>query len=316
MNFEVKYRAPNGAIRVEHIEAASRSVCMAECRRRGIAPIGVSETRNQPHFTSTSTRSIYLVPVVLLVAAMTGVWWWSASHDTEAKEFPQSQSIQKVPEKKATPKHIVEFQPKTRPVKTAKIPAPEIVKADVFLEPLKSMPTNLPAIKLEFENSADELIAGVMTARPGERFLHIPDDDEFDRDFNESMKNLLKVGKDDSPELLAKKQAVITAKSAILEYMKDGERPSAVVREAIEHMNMIADYREKLENELAEFSQHATRKEVTEYMGEANKLLAEYGVDPLTFDLDELPPEDDPVSESDDASAVKSENETRNGEKQ
>ena len=309
MNFEVTYRSSDGTLHIASIDATNRSACMAECRRHGVVPMRVCVRQRNAR---KQTHGIWIVLVTLVIVSVVGLWWGVNAKNNEVPPLPP-QPLPKQHIKTAVTNNVVKFKPNIRPVKTAKIPLPEITKPDVFLEPLKSIPTNSPALKLDFENAADEMIAGVMTVRPGERFLYIPDDDEFDRDFEESMKNLLKVNKDDSPILLEKKQAVVKAKTAILEYMKSGERPSAIVREAIEHMNMIADYREKLENDLADFSQHATRKEVTEYLDEANKLLAGYGVDPLTFDLNELPSDEELVADG--TNTKNSEAQSQNGVK-
>ena len=43
MTFTVTYRAKDGALREERVEAASRAECVAECRRLGIAPTGIKE---------------------------------------------------------------------------------------------------------------------------------------------------------------------------------------------------------------------------------------------------------------------------------
>ena len=310
MCFTYIFRDKSGAKCEATIEAASREAAFAALKSRGILPLSIrtgghlrssSDSRVREHRRVTASQRVMVLALLVISAVLVGVWFWSRTNvndeDDEVLSHVRNMSGH-LPDTKTKRRAASTFVPKTKPFKTAKIAAPEIAKADVLFEPLKNLSKESNAIKLDFENAADEMIAGVMTARPGERFLHIPDDDDFDQEFEASMKNMLKVDKDDSPELLTKKQAVVDAKTAILEYMKNGERPSTIVREAIEHMNAIADYREKLENDLVEFSQNATRKDVTDYLAEANKILAEYGVDPITFDVNEMPPDDSMQSES------------------
>ena len=43
MNFMVQHRDSSGAMREERIEAANRTQCVAECRRRGITPVAIRE---------------------------------------------------------------------------------------------------------------------------------------------------------------------------------------------------------------------------------------------------------------------------------
>ena len=43
MTFTVTYRAKDGALREERVDAANRAECVAECRKRGISPTGIRE---------------------------------------------------------------------------------------------------------------------------------------------------------------------------------------------------------------------------------------------------------------------------------
>jgi len=91
MTFTVTYRAKDGALREERVEAASRAECVAECRRRGIAPTKIAEGRsgksaapkgaNGQDARSPSQRagrplSQWLIAVVLIAVVAGGAWWW------------------------------------------------------------------------------------------------------------------------------------------------------------------------------------------------------------------------------------------------
>jgi len=95
MTFTVTYRAKDGALREEAVEAADRAACMAECRRRGIAPTkivegkgasrrrdgGVPSQRRQDGGTPSQRRltgKAAILAAVVLVAVAGGVWWWVA----------------------------------------------------------------------------------------------------------------------------------------------------------------------------------------------------------------------------------------------
>ena len=43
MVFTVTYRAKDGALREERVDAANRAECVAECRKRGISPTKIVE---------------------------------------------------------------------------------------------------------------------------------------------------------------------------------------------------------------------------------------------------------------------------------
>ena len=95
MTFIVTYRAKDGALREEAVEAADRAGCVAECRRRGIAPVGIREGRSGKSAASSKSspsqrrqdggsssqrarRSLsqWLIAALIVIAAGCGVWWW------------------------------------------------------------------------------------------------------------------------------------------------------------------------------------------------------------------------------------------------
>ncbi len=84
MTFTVTYRGADGALREERVEAASRVECVAECRRRGVAPVAIAEragTRDAcPCRRRRGDTPPYRVAVVaaVVLAVAGGAWWWMA----------------------------------------------------------------------------------------------------------------------------------------------------------------------------------------------------------------------------------------------
>ena len=96
MTFTVTYRAKDGALREERVEAASRAECVAECRRRGITPTEIKEGRSGKSAASPKGRdgarpemkrrdaasprgwAPWVVVAVAIAAVVGGVWWWAA----------------------------------------------------------------------------------------------------------------------------------------------------------------------------------------------------------------------------------------------
>jgi hypothetical protein len=90
MIFTVTYRSKTGARAEVEIEAANRAACMAECKRRGIAPIGIRERRSGKSSAQGGAgraanvsaaprggtwRAAILAASVLAVVGG-GLWWW------------------------------------------------------------------------------------------------------------------------------------------------------------------------------------------------------------------------------------------------
>ena len=128
MTFTVTYRAKDGALREERIEAASRAECVAECRRRGISPTGIKEGGSGKSAASPKGRdgarpshangqdarspsqragrplSQWLIAVVLIVAVAGGVWWWIGGRGATAlpAEKPAKPKVEKPQKPKTT----------------------------------------------------------------------------------------------------------------------------------------------------------------------------------------------------------------------
>ena len=97
MTFTVTYRGKDGAKRVETVEAANRAECVAECKRRGIMPLGIQEGQSGKSAASPKsrrrdggshsqqrvplTRKVVILAVAVLVVAG-GVWWLLAMRET------------------------------------------------------------------------------------------------------------------------------------------------------------------------------------------------------------------------------------------
>ena len=80
MTFTVTYRGADGAMREEAVEAASRAECVAECRRRGIAPASIREGGHgarRRDAASSNRRGPYLAVAILCAAVVGGgLWLW------------------------------------------------------------------------------------------------------------------------------------------------------------------------------------------------------------------------------------------------
>ena len=115
MTFTVTYRAKDGALREERVEAASRAECVAACRRRGISPTKIAEGRSSKSAASPmgrdkrghsrvgtgdskrTTARWMAVAVIAVVAIAGGVWWWYGGSGTTApvEKAPAKPKVQK-----------------------------------------------------------------------------------------------------------------------------------------------------------------------------------------------------------------------------
>ena len=123
MTFTVTYRGANGAPMTDVVEAASRAECLAQMRARGVAVLGVKETRSSTtKYTKhtkedgdgsrvelseprrrkdgrsgagkkPSTVHYYLFAAIAVIAAIALWWWMDGRHDIEVT--PQDEGPKK-----------------------------------------------------------------------------------------------------------------------------------------------------------------------------------------------------------------------------
>ena len=109
MTFTVTYRAKDGALREERIEAASRAECVAVCRKRGIAPTGIREGKARDGARAVLGRgdskritARWVATVVAVIAIAGGVCWWIGRDG--ARPSQAERTVKPKAEKPAKPK--------------------------------------------------------------------------------------------------------------------------------------------------------------------------------------------------------------------
>ena len=139
-----------------------------------------------------------------------------------------------------------------------------------------------------FTNRFESLVCDIMTAVPGEHFLAVDIEDEFDDALNASLSNHIVVNPDDSEDVKFLKQTVIDAKEEVRQLVMQGGSARDIVANALSELNKIADYRDKLQEAVNEYMIKATDiTETLKFVKEANEILAEYGAMPVDGPDDE-----------------------------
>ena len=139
-----------------------------------------------------------------------------------------------------------------------------------------------------FTNRFESLVCDIMTAIPGERFLDLDIEDEFDDAFKESLSHQIVVRPNDSENVKYMKQTVIDAKEEVRKLVLQGNSAKDIITQARDELNKIADYRDKLQDAVNDFMINAYDiNETLKFVEEANAILAEYGALPVDGPDDE-----------------------------
>ena len=139
-----------------------------------------------------------------------------------------------------------------------------------------------------FTNSAENIIGGLLSAKPGERFVPVELGEDFDKDFADSLNAPIVIGEDDTHADVILKEAVSKAKDQIAAGMESGQKPSEVITAMRDEMNRIADYRDLLQEDFDKLKETGSAEKIMAYLKEANMLLDEFGADHLDLPEDEI----------------------------
>ena len=172
MTFTITYRAKNGALREETVEAASRAECVAECRKRGIAPTKITEGgRASTRAAGTGgnskrTTGRWVVAAVVVAAVAGGVWWWIGGRGATAlpAEKPAKHKVEKPKaEKPAKPA----AKPAAEPVKETNLPVKvekpkKVPKPDFFSKPREEWTSREKALAMRYWiQNTNNVITGI-----------------------------------------------------------------------------------------------------------------------------------------------------------
>jgi hypothetical protein len=301
MTFTVKYRAIDGKMREECIEAASRSECIAKCKAQGLAPISVKEggkvsNAKAPRREERRELGGKLIWIIAGVVILGGTLWWFFGRQNEVTQIQEK------------PKAIKPIKPSVKRVeKPSTNSAPVLSKQERQLKQIRdkygdNIPDNLKPVVYFLENppqkifhpartkadifkrSSEREIAAVISTEPGTWFMRRPTfGRRFDADFAESLKEDIVIAETDTAAQKALKQAVIDTKAELSARMKHGEKPSDIMNDFTGSLYELGQYRRTIEEELTRLKKDETisDKDIVDFVGAANQMLTEKGAKPI-----------------------------------
>ena len=259
MNFTVRYRGRDGALREECIEAAGRAECMAECRKRGISPMGIVEGKSGKSGNSgysgktgksgksgISGKHWVAIGVALAIVAG-GVWWWFGGRGATAlpAERPEKPKVVK-PQgggERPAPKPVevatnavvastgaVEKVIKTpmgeKRVKVRHSKAVQAALASANTPPIQDLrppppdPNAPPPPPPRYKNNLQQQLSEYAWSG---RFVGVPDPIS-NKEARKLVEEPVEFLPDDTPEVRQEKETVAAMQKELKEYMENGGR--------------------------------------------------------------------------------------------
>ena len=312
MTFTVIYRSKTGAKAEVEIEAASRADCVAECKRRGIAPVGIREGRasSRPRAAETAAphaggagsggmwRAAILAAAVLAVVGG-GLWWWLGREKSQPSQ-PIKQSVAKqkpstapttskptAPKTDADGKHAkgAGKKPAAKP-RPADGAAPGDSAPPAVAAAVTNAPVAPPSPPPVFSNASDQVIA--MALSPSEGGIPpIPLTPDMEKAFLKSLETEIVILDTDDEKVKEMKQAVIETRAEIKRLMDGGQTFAQIIREHQHLANENAKLRTDALIELKRLKDSGDIEGAVQYKKKVNAAFAQMGIRELAIPVTE-----------------------------
>lgn len=245
------------------------------------------------HQKSTKSSKPVIRYVILTLTAILSFAYWFISYQKQDQNSSKRKSTatkavarrNKVPTGK--PIHLSKRKPKA----TKSIKLPELTDGNPIVKQKalgRVVQWKHRGAAPLFTNRFESLVCEIMTATPGERFLDLDIEDEFDEAFAESLSHQITINPEDTEDVRYMKETVINAKNEVRQLVQEGNSARDIILNARDELNKIADYRDQLQETVNEYLVTASDvKETLRFVNEANQILAEYGALPVDGPDDE-----------------------------
>ncbi len=305
MTFTVTYREKSGTKAEMEIEAASRAECLAACKARGIAPLGVREGRSvagHPLATRGVRKPFILVASILFVLLLGCVVWWLAARDEVKQPPPPAPQAEKVKQPTASkpkkPKDL-KVPEAVPPAKAKREPEPVQPAAEVSAPPPKKPQSNAhllvkdpnarviphrPPEPRRFEFDSEEDIASLLEIQPGDVLVgELKFGKRFLEDFKKSLGKKIEILDTDTPEQRELKEAVSATKEDLRRRMEAGEDICKIMADSRHQLQELGAYKLDLMAELHDIRKSGewSAEEYTRFVEAANKMLESRGATPI-----------------------------------
>ena len=300
MKFCVRYRTKEGHLTSMTVEAESRAGVFAELSRRGVSVVSVSEGEAKPDKRKPSRKPVgpkgglwcWGIGIAALVAVGVGVLmlFQNISQKDNTVSKPNKDVVAQNPRKPgvkpgsdgeavtpiaqdvsqsdhaATTNDVASTEPKTPKKKF------RVIRKDEGKKKL-------------FHNIADIYISRVVNSQPGNLVVGTINYDRFPEQFRKALNDPITIDKDDTPEEVAKKQAVIETRAELKKMLDDGVDIAQVMREAEAESRRLWNYRRSLHLELANAVKEGkfNADDMQDYVDAANMMLKDNGMEPLKY---------------------------------
>lgn len=188
----------------------------------------------------------------------------------------------------------VEVKPKERsPQKVGEVRDGHILLSTGELYPVKGVITSrCESVSLEsraFTCESDKLIGSLITIEPGEGLLGCSEEiyEEFDKQFEESLKTPIIISNDDPEDIKGMKQAVLDLRKELQQRKLAGESLKQIMIDSRNQLLELGIYRDELSAQVDKLMEdnEFSEKDAGDLVNAANQMLEERGAKPIELPI-------------------------------
>ena len=317
MTFTVTYRAKDGALREERVEAANRAGCVAECRRRGISPTKIVEgtganrrqddgSPSQPRITGNAA----ILAAVVLAAIAGGAWWWFGGRGAAAlpAETPARSKAEKPKGRDGArpakaPVSPTEDAPAAKPKADTTAPATNDVRRYAGQPVVRvDTSTNSAGMVVErlytadgkrhrvthfpppvFKHASDEYLAILLSTPSGAEMPPLPDlsRENMEEQFRKSLEDEIEIKPDDPERIKDLKAKVMIVRENMKEMLKEGRGFAEVLEEARKTANENVEVRSQAVAQYYDLLRKGQDGDAEELRKKMNEVLVQMGIEEI-----------------------------------
>ena len=310
MTFTVTYRGAKGAPVTEAVEAADRAECLAQLKKRGIAPTSVKEgdakqdkkaAGGKAKPTGGNSVAYVLLVACALLAVLGGIWLFGRgkeqpSQDGEVVRKPSALAKEVKPAKAAKPLNTVAEEPTAinadNSTATSVAASTNHITREAY-DPLYPLGRNAVITNTTMRKDAPYRIFKHYSENELATFVSVPLGTTFRgdphygprlaEDFKRSLEEPIVYSADDTEDELALKKAINELKADLKVRMDAGEDIVEIFRQTRKELQEFGIYRQQVEQAIRAYRKNpeATDADIDGFIAEANKMLEAKGIAPI-----------------------------------
>ena len=303
MDFIVTYRAGDGALHEERVNAASRAECVAHCRRRGIAPIRIAECGSKAETGTKPYSPIAIWKVVVLAVGIAAIacgalWWYGGGRRATAPSSVRGDTRHPRTEKSKEVRSVKSAEKPLKPTERREVsavanavpPKPRSAASEPESRPtapdFPSIATNTPMVPAlpppTFDNSSDQLLAMALSSGDGS-MPPMPIGKNAEAEFLASLKKEVVILDTDDEQTRKLKEAVKATRDEMKRLIDGGMSVEQVLREHQDLANENAKIRDNATAELRQIVESGDIESAKKYKRKINIALQQMGISELTL---------------------------------